>query len=62
MERINDDILDLLVSWLGASLTWLENENKHTECELEEKQWRAENEALDEAEQDFNWEFTEKWV
>jgi len=62
MERINDDIQDLLVRWLAASLTWLENDNKRTECKLEEKQWRAENEALDEAELDFNWEFTEKWV
>jgi hypothetical protein len=61
-DEINNDILDLLVRWLGASLTWLENENKHTECELEEKQWRAENEAFSLQNMTYDWEFTEKWV
>ena len=61
MERINDDIQDLLVRWLVASLTWLENDNKRTECKLEEKQWRAENEAFSLQNRTYNWEFTEKW-
>ena len=61
MERINDDIQDLLVRWLVASLTWLDNDNQRTECTLEDKPQRAENEALAEAELDFNWAFNEQW-
>jgi len=61
MERINDDILDLLVRCLQAWLTWLEKDKECTEAELDEKKWRAENAAWSLNEMTYNWEFTEKW-
>ena len=61
MERKQDDILDLLVKCLEAWLTWLEEDNKNLAAEMEEKQWRTENEAYSLNEYTYNWEFTEKW-
>ncbi|MEE3200831.1 MAG: hypothetical protein VX224_02060 [Candidatus Thermoplasmatota archaeon] len=61
MERINDDILDLLARCLQAWLTWLEKDKERAEAELDEKKWRAENEAWSLNERTYNWEFTEKW-
>ena len=61
MERINDYILDLLVRCLQAWLTWLEKDKEWAEAELDEKKWRAENEAWSLNEMTYNWEFKEKW-
>tara|TARA_A100001234_G_scaffold106849_1_gene93885 strand:+ start:2190 stop:2378 length:189 start_codon:yes stop_codon:yes gene_type:complete len=61
MERKYEDIVDLLVRWLEAWLTWLEEDNNNLAAEKEEKKWRAENEAYSLNEFTYNWEFTEKW-
>ena len=61
MERKHDNILDLLVRCLEAWLTWLEEDSKSLEAEMEEKKWRIENEAYSLNENAYNWEFTEKW-
>ena len=61
MERKHDNILDLLVRCLEAWLTWLKEDSKSLEAEMEEKKWRKENEAYSLNENAYSWEFTEKW-
>jgi hypothetical protein len=61
MQRKQDDILDLLVRCLEAWLTCLEQDNENLAAEMEEKKWRAENEAYSLNEYAYKWEFTEKW-